>query len=163
MAKFSLFSIAGVIYLMAMTSTAFAQTNGKLSQKITIKNPKTPTDTLAAIKTSVPPRMPYAVYRSGFCCMLVDVDKTGVPTLVKTSFCSENMFKRTSIRSVKKWRFEPANIKGTPVSTTRQPFLVTYRFFNSRGRLVPDENRLLVSNGKLDYSLEKLCQPAPVN
>ena len=117
-----------------------------------------PTETIATPRIKAAPKMPSSAQTSGFCCMLYDVTENGIPENVATSFCSSRKFRTSSIRSLKKWHFNPAILGGVKIRANDQSRIVTYRLTDERGFIIPDSKRLIVHNDQTDFSMERLCK-----
>lgn len=126
--------------------------------KIPLDKQKKPTKTTAALIRGAAPNMPYSANRSGYCCMLIDVTKDGLPINIKASHCTEKKFKKPSVSAVKHWRFNPANIDGTPVKTTNQSHIMTYLLTDEKGRVIQNKRKQLqIKNGRPVFSMEQVC------
>ncbi len=123
----------------------------------TIRDQALPTENTAALKTGVPPRMPRNAKRSGYCCMLIDVDDAGEPENVRTSYCSASYFVRPSVKAARKWKFNPAMKDGVPVRAYNQKFTNTFVLKNSRGQIVQDKEKIFVTRTGFNKNYEDLC------
>lgn len=84
------------------------------------------------------PLMPTRAERSGHCTVAFDVSTEGRPYNVNTTFCTQNLFERSTIKSVQKWKFKPRILNGRPVSMSGLKNRVTYRLTDERGRIIPE-------------------------
>ena len=123
----NIFGYIGIVgTLLSISLSAQAQPKYSRPRPVPLDEQETPTETRAAAIIRAAPIMPYTATRSGFCCMLIDVNELGHPTKVDIEYCTATYFKKSSIKSVKKWRFNPANINGKPVKTSHQSVGITY-------------------------------------
>lgn len=118
-----------------------------------------PTETMAAAIRRATPLMPKAAEMSGYCCMNFGVTEKGRPQDIQAYKCSDKIFEKNAIKSVKKWRFNPAIVKGSPVKAIDQKTLITFLLADKDGNIVPDPQNLMVRNGKPSISSNALCPP----
>jgi len=86
----------------------------------------------------VPPIMPPRADKSGHCLVRFNVSAEGTPFDVQTTYCTQSLFKRSTIKSVQKWKFSPKIANGRPVAMIGVENKVTYRLTDERGRLIPE-------------------------
>ncbi len=86
----------------------------------------------------IPPIMPPRAEKSGHCKVRFDVSPEGQPFNVMTTYCSSSVFKRSSIKSVQKWKYQPKVQDGRPVSRAGVESTITYKLEDERGRLIPE-------------------------
>ncbi|PHS76888.1 MAG: hypothetical protein COB56_05065 [Robiginitomaculum sp.] len=127
------------------------------SVEIPVKDQIQPTENTASFKTGVPPKMPPNAKRSGYCCMLIDVNAEGEPENIRTSYCTDSNFKRPSIKASKKWKFSPAIKDGRPEKAYSQKFTNRFLLQNSRGQTVQDKEGIFVTRTGFNTNYEDLC------
>jgi len=84
------------------------------------------------------PMMPPRAQRSGHCRVRFDVSAEGAPYNVATTYCTQSLFARATIRSVQRWKFKPKISNGRPVAMSGLQNKVTYRLTDERGKLIPE-------------------------
>lgn len=149
-ASLCLFAIIG--------SSASAQMQPDGSFIVAPEFQKAPSEGKAALRIGFPPKMPSSARRSGFCCMLVDIDAAGVPTKVDESYCTEKKFKNPSIRATKKWRLAAGLKNGIPSAVQQQSFVQSFFLSDQYGNPIPDRDGVMFINGKLNPNLDEFCQ-----
>ena len=86
----------------------------------------------------IPPQMPPNADRSGHCNVRFDVSPDGQPFNVQTTSCTDTVFKRASIRSVEKWKYQPKIQDGVAVGRTGVESKITFRLTDERGNIIPE-------------------------
>ena len=86
----------------------------------------------------IPPIMPTRAEKSGHCLVRFDVSPEGAPFNVVTTFCTQSLFERATIKSVQKWKFNPKIQDGRAVSRSGVETKVTYRLADERGKIIPE-------------------------
>ncbi len=86
----------------------------------------------------IPPIMPPRAEKSGHCKVRFDVSPEGQPFNVTTTYCTSNIFERSTIKSVQKWKFNPKIVDGRSVSMSGVENKVTYRLTDERGKIIPE-------------------------
>ena len=86
----------------------------------------------------IPGQMPPGADKSGHCTVRFDVDPSGKPFNIRTTFCTQSVFKRPTVRSVERWKFQPKIQDGQAVSRTGVENRVTYKLLDARGDLIPE-------------------------
>ena len=86
----------------------------------------------------IAPIMPTNAERSGHCKVRFNVSAQGAPYDITTSYCSQSLFERATIKSVAKWKYNPKIVNGRAVAMTGVENKVTYRLSDERGRLIPE-------------------------
>ena len=86
----------------------------------------------------IPPIMPTRAEKSGHCRVRFDVSPEGQPFNVSTTFCTQSLFERATIKSVQKWKYNPKIVDGRAVSRTGVENKVTYRLTDERGKIIPE-------------------------
>ena len=86
----------------------------------------------------IPPTMPPNAERSGHCRVRFDVSPSGEPFNVQATYCTSNVFKRSTVRSVEKWKYQPKIQDGVAVGRTGVENKVTFRLQDERGNIIPE-------------------------
>ncbi len=86
----------------------------------------------------IPPIMPPRAEKSGHCKVRFDVSPEGQPFNVQTTYCTQNLFSRATIKSVSKWKYNPKITDGRPVSRTRVETTIRFLLNDERGKLIPE-------------------------
>ena len=86
----------------------------------------------------VPPIMPPRAQRSGHCMVRFDVSAEGTPLNVEATYCSDNIFKRATIKSVQKWKYKPKIRDGLAMSRSGVESRVTFQLTDNNGKLIPE-------------------------
>lgn len=86
----------------------------------------------------IPPIMPPRAEKSGHCKVRFDVSPQGAPFNVVATYCSGSVFKRSSIKSVQKWKYNPKMLDGRAVSRKGVESQITFRLTDERGNILPE-------------------------
>ena len=86
----------------------------------------------------IPPVVPGNASRSGHCDVRLDVSPDGQPFNVVATRCTDSVFERPTLRSVRKWKYQPRIEGGVAVAQTGLTNRVTYRLLDERGNLIPE-------------------------
>ncbi len=86
----------------------------------------------------IPPIMPPRAEKSGHCKVRFDVSPQGQPFNVAATYCSSNVFKRASVKSVEKWKYNPKIVDGRTVSRKGVESQITFQLTDERGNLIPE-------------------------
>jgi len=86
----------------------------------------------------IPPVMPPNAEKSGHCKVRFDVSPDGGPFNVQTTYCSQSLFKRATVRSVEKWKYQPKIQDGVAVGRTGVESQITFRLADERGNVIPE-------------------------
>lgn len=86
----------------------------------------------------IPPVMPTRAEKSGHCRVRFDVSPEGQPFNVQTTFCTQSLFERETIRSVEKWKYNPKMEDGRPVARRGVESKITFVLQDERGRTIPE-------------------------
>lgn len=86
----------------------------------------------------IPPIMPPRAEKSGHCKVRFDVSPEGAPFNVVETYCTQSLFKRASIKSVQKWKYNPKIVDGRAVSRTGVESTIRFKLSDERGRLIPE-------------------------
>ena len=82
--------------------------------------------------------MPPRTEKSGHCRVRFNVSAEGAPFDVQTTYCTQSLFERATLKSVQRWKFNPKIVNGRPVAMTGVENKVTYRLTDERGQLIPE-------------------------
>jgi len=97
----------------------------------------TPADTAQQPILRFPPAMPQRANRSGHCDVRFNVSAQGVPYDIETTYCTQSLFQRSTLKSVAKWKYRPRIQNGQAVAMTGVKNRVTYRLTDERGNIIP--------------------------
>ena len=86
----------------------------------------------------IAPIMPPRAEKSGHCRVRFNVSAEGAPFDVQTTYCTQSLFERATLKSVQRWKFNPKIVNGRPVAMTGVENKVTYRLTDERGQLIPE-------------------------
>ncbi len=86
----------------------------------------------------IPPIMPPRAEKSGHCRVRFDVSPEGAPFNVVTTYCTQKLFERATIKSVQKWKYNPKIVDGRQVARKGVENKVTYRLTDERGKIIPE-------------------------
>jgi protein TonB len=86
----------------------------------------------------IPPIMPPRAEKSGHCRVKFDVSPEGAPFNVMTTFCTQRLFERATIKSVQRWKYNPKIVDGRAVARNGVENKVTYRLTDERGQIIPE-------------------------
>ena len=86
----------------------------------------------------IPPIMPPRAEKSGHCKVRFDVSPQGAPYNVAATYCSSSVFKRSSVKSVEKWKYQPKIVDGLAVARTGVESQITFKLADERGNIIPE-------------------------
>ena len=86
----------------------------------------------------IPPIMPPRAEKSGHCRVRFDVSPEGAPFNVTTTYCTQSLFSRATVKSVQKWKYNPKIVDGRQVARKGVENKVTYRLTDERGKIIPE-------------------------
>ncbi len=86
----------------------------------------------------IPPIMPPRAEKSGHCKVRFDVNPQGAPFNVVATYCTGSVFKRPSIKSVLKWKYNPKIVDGRAVARKGVESQITFRLTDERGNILPE-------------------------
>lgn len=86
-----------------------------------------------------PPAMPASATRSGHCVVRFDVGADGVPFHIRTTYCTQSIFARPTIRSVARWKYRPKIRNGQAVIRRGLETVVRFHLLDARGQLIPEQ------------------------
>ncbi len=86
----------------------------------------------------VPGTMPTRANRSGHCLMEFSVGANGQPYDVKASYCTQEIFRRPSIKAAQKFKYNPRQRNGQAVSVHGVRTKITYRLTDEAGHVIPE-------------------------
>jgi len=84
------------------------------------------------------PVMPPRAEKSGHCRVRFDVTPDGQPFNVNAHYCTQSVFKRATIKSVERWKYQPKIAAGLPVSRHGVEAKITFKLADDAGRLIPE-------------------------
>lgn len=86
----------------------------------------------------IPPIMPPRAEKSGHCRVRFDVSPEGQPFNVEATSCSQSLFKRASIKSVQKWKYNPKIVDGRATARSGVESKIVFRLADERGNIIPE-------------------------
>ncbi|HFE38747.1 MAG TPA: energy transducer TonB [Gammaproteobacteria bacterium] len=86
----------------------------------------------------IPPIMPPRADKSGHCDVRFDVSPEGAPFNVTAPYCTQSLFKRASVKSVQKWKYNPKIVDGRAVSRSGVESRIVFRLADERGNIIPE-------------------------
>ncbi len=86
----------------------------------------------------IPPIMPPRAEKSGHCKVRFDVSPQGAPFNVIATYCTGSVFKRSSVKSVQKWKYNPKIVDGRSVARKGVESQITFRLTDERGKMIPE-------------------------
>ena len=86
----------------------------------------------------IPGQMPPRAEKSGHCQMVFDVGTDGAPFNIQTKYCTDNIFKRESVKATSKFKYRPKIVDGIAVNMTGVETRITYRLLDDRGNIIPE-------------------------
>ena len=95
-------------------------------------------DTDAQPIQRIEPNMPPRAERSGHCMMRFDVSAAGKPFNVAATYCSQDMFERSSIRAVHSWTYRPKIQNGKATARKNVVTRMSFNLLDESGKLIPD-------------------------
>ncbi len=84
-----------------------------------------------------PPIMPPRAERSGYCDMRLNVSPEGETFSIEVISCTDNVFRRASIKSAQKWRYAPKIKDGIAVTRTGVETRIRFDLLDARGERIP--------------------------
>jgi len=88
--------------------------------------------------TRFEPIMPPRAEKSGHCNVRFNLTAQGQPFEIVTTYCSQSIFKRPTIKAVQKWRYNPKIKNGAAVARRGVETLITFNLTDERGFLIPE-------------------------
>lgn len=113
-----------------------ATQNAKKCYKDFASAPKVDGDAMPCMR--VPPIMPPNAKHSGHCKLKFDVTDRGRTENITAISCTEDLFKRASIQSVKLWVYTPKVERGQAVSRPGVETKVSFKLSDVEGNLIPE-------------------------
>ncbi len=86
----------------------------------------------------VPPIMPMRAERSGHCVLEFDIGLDGKPFNIEARYCTQNIFKRPSIRAATKWNYRPKIKNGQPVIRRGVSTQISFDLTDENGQIIPE-------------------------
>lgn len=87
---------------------------------------------------SILPKAALDIGKSGHCLLEFDVSATGTPENITTGYCTDDMFRENSIKSVSRWKYNPALKDGVAVQRKNVVTTIKYRLMDSCGTILPE-------------------------
>lgn len=86
----------------------------------------------------IPPSMPPRADKSGHCKVRFSVSPEGQPFDVDTTYCTQSLFSRPTIKSVQRWKYNPKIQDGRPVGRVGVESTVRFNLTDERGNIIPE-------------------------
>lgn len=102
------------------------------------------------------PIMPPQAMESGYCCMLLDIDKAGQVSNVRAKYCTHDYYKQSSLNTAKTWEYKPLMPNGLSAQRNDHKAYVSYIISDQFGRIIPSAE--YNPNPKDPHSTEKSCE-----
>jgi hypothetical protein len=96
------------------------------------------TDKTAQPLVRIPPIMPSNAESSGHCRMKINVNESGRVSDAMATYCTNDIFRAASLKSVQKWIFTPKLVNGEPMSRCGVETKISYKMMDSSGKLLPE-------------------------
>lgn len=89
-----------------------------------------------------PPIMPPEATRSGHCKMMFDVSDTGWPQNIRTTSCSDDVFRLPSEQALRGWYYTPKTARGQAVTQTNVETTISFNLVDENGRRIEEDGRI---------------------
>ncbi|WP_427453958.1 energy transducer TonB [Litorimonas sp. WD9-15] len=91
--------------------------------------------------------------------MLYDIDRDGRTQNVEATYCTDEVYRQESIRTLSSWVYDKKRQDGTPVAAYNITASIAYRIEDMMGVPIsgPHEFMTPLSNG--EYYMERICSP----
>jgi len=86
----------------------------------------------------IEPIMPPRAQKSGHCNVKFNVTAQGQPYEIMTTYCTQSVFKRPTIKAVQKWTYNPKIQNSIAVARRGVETLITFNLTDERGFLIPE-------------------------
>jgi len=89
----------------------------------------------------IPPVMPQRFLsgdKSGHCRMRFDVSPEGAPFNIVSTYCTQSILERASIKSVEKWKYNPKMQDGRPIARRGVETKIVFQLQDDRGNVLPE-------------------------
>lgn len=86
----------------------------------------------------VPPIMPSSAKGSGHCLMKMNVNESGRVSDAIATYCTNDVFRAASVKSLQKWVFNPKVVNGEAISRCGVETKITYRMMDKSGKILPE-------------------------
>lgn len=155
-----LLTVSGII---SLNSNAYSQPEFYDKYEIPAERQAKPSEDKAALFIGTIPYMPANAFRSGFCCLQIDINNNGAATDVITPYCSDDLFRKSSLSAAKHWKFKPAIVKGEPVKVRNQRHTMKFRLVDDDGKFIPDREGLMSADPRNSTDMDLLCDGLPLS
>lgn len=105
-------------------------------------------DQAAVVTKRLPPKKSFSSRESVYCCVTYDVSVEGRATNNEAPYCTNMRFSKTTIKTLKSWRFDPALKDGTPVQWSGGQSIITSLAVNRSGYPKPGKDGFLEPRDK---------------
>lgn len=86
----------------------------------------------------IPPIFPPNINESGHCRVKFDVTEKGVPVNIRTTYCTNPVLEKTTVNSIKRWKYMPKIVDGVAVARKSVTSKVTFKLTDECGVLIPE-------------------------
>ncbi len=86
----------------------------------------------------IAPAMPPRATKSGHCKMQFDISPDGQPFNIAATYCTASLFRRASVKSVEKWKYNPKISNGRAVIRRGVETQITFNLADEHGRMIPE-------------------------
>jgi len=100
---------------------------------IDIRETNTGAKPLVRIAAVMPPR----AEKSGHCKVRFDVSPQGATFNIQTTYCSERIFERPTIKAVEGWKYSPKIRSGVAVTRTGVESTMSFNLTDEHGNIIP--------------------------
>lgn len=87
----------------------------------------------------IPAMMPPRAERSGHCQLKFDIGNTGSPNNIEIIYCTEALFEKPSLKSVKLWKYSVKMEDGKPSNARGVESKVSYQLLDACGNIIPEK------------------------
>lgn len=108
---------SGIVLLSVLSVPTWSQTE---------ENAQVLKDRKAQPLVRIPPFMPHNFEGPGGCVMRFDITEKGTVENPEAIYCTDGRFATTSVRSVRRWKYNPAIKNGKAVKTENEQVTLTY-------------------------------------
>lgn len=85
-----------------------------------------------------PASFPSRVQKSGHCFLIYDINEKGKPKNIKVGYCTDEVFSKKAVKSLKKWKYEPAMRDDVPVLRKTAKTKIRFQLADECGNILPE-------------------------
>lgn len=86
----------------------------------------------------IPPAMPVRAERSGYCTLSLNISAEGSPYDVVANDCSESLFRRSAVKAVLQWKYNPQYRDGNAVPYLGHTETIRFNLLDENGQRIPE-------------------------